>query len=44
MYFLVMDGGEGWRARLCVTPFNECSVDGYSGCIGVEGFSGCIGS
>ena len=27
-----------------VLLFNECSVDGFSGCIGVEGFSGCIGS
>ena len=26
------------------TPFNECGVDGFSGCISVDGFSGCIGS
>ena len=29
---------------LWVTPFNECSVDGFSGCISVDGFSGFIGS
>ena len=28
-----MEGDEGWRARLCVTPFNEFSMDGFSGCI-----------
>ena len=43
-------GGEGWRAHLWVTPFNEFGVDGFSGCIsmdgfsGFSGFSGCIGS
>ena len=41
---LLWIGGEGWRARLWVTPFNECGVDGFSGCISVDGFSGCIGS
>ena len=39
---LLWMGGEGWRACLFVTPFNECGVDGFSGCIDVDGFSGCI--
>ena len=39
-----MDGGEGWRALLFITPFNEFGVDGFSGCFGMDGFSGCIGS
>ena len=29
-------------ACLCVTPFNEFGVDGFSCCIGIDGFSGCI--
>ena len=40
---LLCMGGERWRAGLCLTPFNECSVDGFSGGIGMDGFSGCFG-
>ena len=40
---LLLIRGEGWRACLFVTLLNECSVNGFSFCIGVDGFSGCIG-
>ena len=30
------------ESSLWVTAFNECGVDGFSGCISVDGFSGFI--